>query len=383
MPGRAPAAQHQQPGGPVAVPGVGGEQLAACPRRRPSAGSAPSRRSRAGGSRRPTPRRRRRMARWRISAEVHGPIPGSDRSRRSASAGVIPAISSSRSATRAAPMIVRARTRSTPARCHAQEGMRDPGTGGGHTRIPGGAGPGAGSPYRSMSIRQARVASAPTTFCSSMAGTSASNTRPDRPIRSAGCRRSSRAATGAPAGSRSGRRPRPAARAGRRAPRRRRGPRPSVSTVEPSRAARRTAPSGAARPWTRMVAGPSGVSDVRHTAPDGSTRKAGSPLPRRCTPRVRARSTWNGGCHRLVSTPSTAGLRPGERPAVPGAGAVRGVGHHLRRTGDPRQHAVPTAGLALHVRGEAHRGRGRGRPPATPARLPEVRCPRPRSRRRR
>ena len=99
-------------------------------------------------------------------------------------------ISSSRSATRHAPMIVRARTSSTPARCHSQDGMSVQVRGGGQTRIPGGAGPGAGSPNLSTSSRHARLASAPTTFCSSTAGTSASNTRPDRPIRSAGCRRS-------------------------------------------------------------------------------------------------------------------------------------------------------------------------------------------------
>ena len=50
------------------------------------------------------------------------------------------------SADRAAPMIVRARTSSTPARCHSQDGMRIQVRGGGQTRIPGGAGPGAGSP---------------------------------------------------------------------------------------------------------------------------------------------------------------------------------------------------------------------------------------------
>ena len=126
------------------------------------------------------------QARWRVSAEVQGPIPGSERRRRSASAGVIPAISSSRSATWAAPMTVRARTPSTPARCHAQEGILAQVRAGGKTRIPGGAGPGGGSPYLSMSVRQARRASAPTTFCSRMAGTSASNTRPDRPIRRSG-----------------------------------------------------------------------------------------------------------------------------------------------------------------------------------------------------
>ena len=113
------------------------------------------------------------------------PIPDIVWSRRSASAGVIAATSSSRSATRAAPMMVRARTSSTPARCQSQDGIRTQVRGGGQTRIPGGAGPGAGSPNRSNSSRQARFASAPTTFCSSTAGISASNTRSERPIRSA------------------------------------------------------------------------------------------------------------------------------------------------------------------------------------------------------
>ena len=81
-------------------------------------------------------------------------------------------------------MIVRARTPSTPARCQSQEGTRAQVRGGGTTRIPAGAGPGAASPYLSSRNRQALWASRPTTFCSRTAGTSASKTRPVRPTRS-------------------------------------------------------------------------------------------------------------------------------------------------------------------------------------------------------
>ena len=45
---------------------------------------------------------------------------------------------------------------------------------------------------------------------------------------------------------------------------------------------------------TRIVPGPSGVSDVRQIAPASSTRYVGSPLPRPCTPSVTRTSTANG-----------------------------------------------------------------------------------------
>ena len=46
-------------------------------------------------------------------------------------------------------MMVRARTPSTPARCHSQDGIRRQTAAGGGTRMPAGAGPGAGVPNRS------------------------------------------------------------------------------------------------------------------------------------------------------------------------------------------------------------------------------------------
>ena len=108
---------------------------------------------------------------------------------------------------------------------------------------------------------------------------------------------------------------------------------------------------------TRMVAGPSGVRDVRHTAPDGSTRKAGSPVPRRCTPRVRARSSWNGACQRPVSMTSVCGcVGPSPAGAAPPRG-TRGLTRPWR--------SGPTS--------------GRGPPPATPACLHVVRSRWPRS----
>ena len=59
----------------------------------------------------------------------------------------------------------------------------------GNTRMPAGAGPGAGSPCRVTSRRQAAAASRPITFCSSTAGISASSTRPVRGTRSPTSRR--------------------------------------------------------------------------------------------------------------------------------------------------------------------------------------------------
>ena len=147
---------------------------------------------RAGCSRRPTPRPRHPM-------RAAAPPPRSTAryrrwpvSLRSAAAGSISAISSTRRATLAAAMIVCARTLSTPARCHSQDGIDAQTRGEGNTRKPVGAhrpgpGPGAGSPYLCISSRQARKASAPTTFCSSTAGTSASRTREVLPTRSPGC----------------------------------------------------------------------------------------------------------------------------------------------------------------------------------------------------
>ncbi len=197
------------------------------------------------------------MARCLISAEVQGPMPGRDRRRRSASAGSVSSASSSRAATAAAVMIVWARTPSTPARCQSQEGMRAQARGGGNTRMPPGAGPGAGDPWARSRNRQARWASRPTTFCSSTAGTSASKTRPVRPTRRPAYRSASAPITAW------------------------RAAKPARSSWKPSWAGTRSSSQLAPGPqaWavtvaprdpTRSVAGPSGVSDVRQTAPAAS-----------------------------------------------------------------------------------------------------------------
>ena len=88
---------------------------------------------------------------------------------------------------------------------------------GGQTRSPSGAGPGAGRPNRRSSSRQVRNASRPTTFCSSTAGTSASSTRPDRPMRPPACRKASSRSSGW---------------AGRKSPGRSRAPSRSGSAVQ-------------------------------------------------------------------------------------------------------------------------------------------------------
>ena len=219
-----------------------------------------------------------------------------------------------------------------------------------------------------MSVRQARRASAPTTFCSSMAGTSASNTRPDRPIRRCAYRRSISASNGCAGWKpvRSSSAPSSPGRAAstQAAP----GPQAQASTVVPSPVAC-LAGSGVGR--DPQVAGPCGVRDVRHTAPEGSTRKAGSPVPLRCTPTVRARSTRNGACQRPVTI--TSGRVP---PAAWRTGQVPAAG--------PRRHRGYTR---LHVRGEADRGRAEvhprphphARPQLVPARHARIRRrPRPR-----
>ena len=105
---------------------------------------------------------------------------------RSASSWPTSSSRSSEPATVAALMIVSARTPSTPARCHSQDGIRRQTAGSGKTRMPAGAGPGGSVPNLDSRILQARCASRITTFCSRIAGTSASISRPDRPSRNPG-----------------------------------------------------------------------------------------------------------------------------------------------------------------------------------------------------
>jgi hypothetical protein len=153
------------------------------------------------------------------------------------------------------------------------------------TTIPSGAGPGAGSPYLRSSHRHARQASRPTTFCSSTAGTSASKTRDDLPIRNPGLR-AARSATNAAV-----RAVRGSERAARATPASMRAKSSTSSSAPRSRgnaSSSHSAPGPHAWPrispppaTTRKVAGPSGVRDVRQIAPSAVRRQAGSPLPRR------------------------------------------------------------------------------------------------------
>ena len=131
--------------------------------------------------------------------------------------------------------------------------------------------PGARSPNRWTSCRKPPNASWPVTFCSMIAGTSASITRPvrhDPPVRPApvrvgehrvGRREAGRVVVGAEH-----------RRHARRAPSRRRRPRPCACT----------SPS-AGRARSRSVAVPSGVRMPRQIVPSGSVRNVGSAPPLR------------------------------------------------------------------------------------------------------
>ena len=264
-------------------------------------------------------------------------MPGSERSRRSASAAGSATISSSRPPTRAAPRMVAARTPSAPARCHSQDGMAAQVAAGGQTRIPAGAGPGAGRPNRRSSRRQAR---------------NASSRPPSAPARPA---------PAPPAPGRTGRR-------GRRVPdgqlaqQRVRGPEPGRVVAGAEQAGQRR-PAASPRPAPR----PARVTGCR-PRPDGrsraawpgrpgsgrsarwrrpaSIRKAGSPRPAAVhADRISGTSTGYGGshcrerpvagrrasrCHRrpvtAVRRRSRTGPRsgPAARPARPaGRGAAR------------------------------------------------------------
>ena len=210
-------------------------------------------------------------------------------------------MASSRPATLAAFTIVRARTASTPARCQSQDGMACQVAADGTTRIPAGAGPGAGDPCHVSSRRQARCASMLTTFCSSTAGTRASSTRSVRLIRRPGscCTRSrSRGCAGRKAAGSS------------RAPSRSGRVSSSHAAPSPQAAARILVPSAVASAGqiraSRSVPGPSGVSDVRQMAPS-SMRSVGSPGPRLCTRSVRRTLIGNGASQSRVRAVCASG----------------------------------------------------------------------------
>ena len=132
----------------------------------------------------------------------------------------------------------------------------------GASRMPSGAGPGAGVPKRVSSRRQARWASSTVTFCSRTAGISDSSTSPVRTSRSPGWRRWASRSTGCAAGSK-----------------------PEGSSSAPSSAGRRSSSQSAPGPHacaptspspgltvTRSVPGPPGVREARHSAPSEVAR---------------------------------------------------------------------------------------------------------------
>ncbi len=140
-------------------------------------------------SRRTGPRRHRRgrgcRPRRRSTRRRRGCCAGLDRPQRGRPVWSSPAgRPGRRGARRPAPYC--ARWGSTPARCHSHEGMAAHCSAVGKTRMPAGAGPGAGSPNRMLSRRQAAKASRPTTFCSITAAIRASRTRPVRGTRRPG-----------------------------------------------------------------------------------------------------------------------------------------------------------------------------------------------------
>ncbi len=119
---RTPASSSSA-AGPVAVTGVGRQQLQHPGRRRPAPRSTRSPPARAGGSPPPTRRRGRR-------ATSAGPPQRSTPRCRAALATVrrrspesSASVSSSRPARRSAPTMVRDLAGSTPARCHSQDGI--------------------------------------------------------------------------------------------------------------------------------------------------------------------------------------------------------------------------------------------------------------------
>ena len=214
----------------------------------------------------------------------------------------------------AAVTTVRERDRSTPARCHSQDGTVAQVRASGWTQSPPGrrsTGPGAGSPYRRTSVRKARHASRPVTFCSRTAGTSDSSTRRDRGTRQPACRRQVSRRTGCA------------------------GSKPAGSSAAPSRSGRVSSDQPAPGPHARIstspsrrtrstvVAGPSGVRAPRHrpaAVAGRSTRKVGSPLPRRIGPRIAATSTGQPGRQRRTRSRATGAVlrsHGGHRPSCP------------------------------------------------------------------
>src|SRR5579872_4569243 len=85
-------------------------------------------------------------------------------------------------------------------------------------------------------------------------------------------------------------------------------------------------PGSALREVTRSVPGPSGVRQVRHTAPAASVRKVGSPPPWRYGDRVSRTSTVKGARHSRRSSASDGVGAAGAGGACGGGGGGGGGG---------------------------------------------------------
>ena len=166
-------------------------------RRRTACRSVPTPHPWRRGSRRTRPHRGRRT---RVVGPRHWSrhlCRAATASRRSATSGVSVTVRSSDSATRAAVTTARDRAGSTWRRSHSHDGMARSTSGDGCTHsFRSRPAPGARSPKRCTSIRNPAKASCPVTFCSMIAGTRASMTRPLRPSRACGWRRRASASTG-------------------------------------------------------------------------------------------------------------------------------------------------------------------------------------------
>ena len=228
-------------------------------------------------------------------------MPGMVRSLASASALVRVSRRSRLSATLAAWKIVWARTPSTPARCQSQDGMRRQVRAAGRPACPRRrprrrrAEPGEQDPPGPVRLKAHDLLLQDRRDQRLHEAAGAADAQARMPLGGLGEDAGGRAGRSAPASSWQ---PSAAGRASssQAAP----GPQACATrgVLRPSRLRRLS------RPVTRIVAGPSGVSDVRHTAPASSIRNVGSLRPRPCTESVRRTSTWNGACHSRASPAS-------------------------------------------------------------------------------
>ncbi|OEI68199.1 hypothetical protein Cus16_2295 [Curtobacterium sp. ER1/6] len=248
-----------------------------------------------------------------VSAAVHGPMPGTDRSRCDTTAPPRPraSVRSSAGASFTARITVAERPGSMPARCHSQLGIRAHCSGVGGTNISTGTGPGARSPKRRSRYRQARQACREVTFCSITAGTSIATTVFVRSSRSPGCRcrasaRKACALTSRPDQSS----PRPS-RSGAWVTAQA-APSPHADTAIASLPARRTSTEAA----------PAGVRRASHVSAP-TTWKAGSPEPRCRGRRVARTSTAPPGRY-------TVSTRPAAPDASPDGPEARAAGRDTR-----------------------------------------------------